>query len=221
MYWWHIVNRDKSELIYRVYVAQKNSPVTGDWCNLVESDKIELGISLTDNELQTISKTGFKNIVKKKIQSKYLSFLNELKVKHSKSENLECSTIKMAEYLQSGKFTTREKRLLFKLRSRTVEVKGNFPGQFKDLVCRCCNLAQETQSHLLQCKELVSKLQYLKEDTTNINEMYIYGSLDQQEMIVRIYSDILEARDNLLTAFPSKRGPSAPGQTQSCSTLPL
>ena len=221
MYLWHIVNRDKSELIYRVYEAQKNSPVIGDWCNLVESDKIELGISLTEMELKTISKTGFKNIVKKKIHSKYLCFLNELKMKHSKSEYLECSTIKMADYLQSAKFTTREKRLLFKLRSRTLDVKGNFPGQFKDLLCHCCNLAEETQSHLLQCEQLVSKLQYLKEDKTNLNEMYIYGNLEQQEIIVRIYSDILEARDNLLIAFPSKRGPSAPGQNQSCSTLAL
>ena len=172
-------------------------------------------------ELQTISKSSFKNLIKKKIHSKHLSFLNDLKMKHSKSESLDCSTLKIADYLQSDRFTTREKRLLFKLRSKTLDVKGNFPGQFKDLVCRCCNMAQETQSHLLQCKELISKLQYLEENSTNQNEMFIYGNLEQQERIVKIYSDILEVRDSLVTAIPSNRGPSAPGKSQSCSTLPV
>ena len=88
-------------------------------------------------------------------------------------------------------------------------------------MCRCCNMAQETQSHLLQCKELVSKLHYLEENSTNLNEMFIYGNLEQQETIVKIYSDILEVRDSLVTAFPSNRGPSAPGDNQSCSTLPV
>ena len=39
--------------------------ITGDWV-LVESDKSELGITLSDQELQGVSKNQFKNFVKKK-----------------------------------------------------------------------------------------------------------------------------------------------------------
>ena len=52
---------------------------------------------------------------------------------------------------------------------------------------------KETQSHLLQCPELVSSLKYLDVKPSNL----IYGNTNQQEMIVKIFSDILDARDML------------------------
>ena len=56
---------------------------------------------------------------------------------------------------------------------------------------------KETQSHLLQCPELVSSLKYLDVKPSNLNENLIYGNTNQQEMIVKIFSDILDARDML------------------------
>ena len=52
--------------------------------------------------------------------------LNTLKSKHSKSEFLECSDVKMAEYIEDPRLNTRKKHLLFSLRSNTLDVKGNF-----------------------------------------------------------------------------------------------
>ena len=31
LYWWHILSVDNSELIFRVYSAQKMTPIPGDW----------------------------------------------------------------------------------------------------------------------------------------------------------------------------------------------
>ena len=44
MYWWH-----KSELIYTVY-----STVSGDWINLLEVDKQQFKITLSDREISCI-----------------------------------------------------------------------------------------------------------------------------------------------------------------------
>ena len=63
--------------------------------------------------------------------------------------------------------------------------------------CISCGLFPETQSHLLQCPQLVIDLTYLDVKASKLNENYIYGNLKQQKMIVKIYSDILEIREKL------------------------
>ena len=105
--------------------------------------------------------------------------------------------LKQADYLADSRFSTKEKQLLFKLRSKTLDVKQNFGGQKSNPWCISCSLFQETQSHLLQCPELVKNLGYIEGRTSTLNENFVYGSLKQQEMIVKIYSDILDVRENL------------------------
>ena len=45
----------------------------------------------------------------------------------------------------------------------------------------------------------VAKLSYIIGN--NISENQIYGSVDQQEIIVKVYSDILEVREKLLNNY--------------------
>ena len=86
---------------------------------------------------------------------------------------------------------------MFKLRSKTLDVKQNVKGQNKNPWCSSCGLFQETQSHLLQCPELVKNLHFLRGKTSKLDENFVYGSLAQQSIIVKIYSDILEIREKL------------------------
>ena len=44
---------------------------------------------------------------------------------------------------------------------------------------------------------LVVKLSYIVGKTSKLNENYIYGNLQQQQEIVKIFGDILEVRENL------------------------
>ena len=77
-------------------------------------------------------------------------------------------------------------------------MKQNFRNLNQDPWCISCGLFQETQSHLLQCPEIVTKLNYLTGKTSKLNENYIYGNIKNQEIIVRIYSDILNIRSQLI-----------------------
>ena len=198
MFLWHVLSRNNIELIRRIYNTQTIRNNTGDWVRLVESDKLELGISLTDEEIQAVSKNVFKNFVKKKATIYHLKKLNDMKAKHSKSKSLNCTKLIEAEYIQNSDFTTAEKRLLFKLRSQTLDVKKNFPGVNRNLWCKNCGLFTETQSHLLQCPAIVVHLNYLIGKTSKLDEKFIYGNSEQQRSIVKIYTDILEVRDYLL-----------------------
>ena len=109
----------------------------------------------------------------------------------------------------------KKKQLLFKLRSRTLEVKANFGTKSKNPWCISCGQVRETQSHLFQCPLVVKNLKYLSEKASKLNKNYIYGSLDQQIKIVNIYSDILEQREiwknqKNIEDFPQIEGPMHP-----------
>ena len=213
MYLWHVLSRDKTELIRRIYNTQTITNYTGDWVRLVTADKLDLDITLSDEEIQGVSKNVFAKFVKKKATIYQLKKLNELKQKHSKSKFLNCTELKEAEYISSSEFTTAEKRLLFKLRSQTLDVKKNFPGVHKDLWCRTCGLFTETQSHLLQCPAIVVHLPYLVGKASELEEKHIYGNCKQQKIIVKIFTDIIEIRENLMKESqmnPSQGGPTAP-----------
>jgi hypothetical protein len=196
MYLWHLLSRDESELIRRIYTTQKVSNSVGDWVRLVDADKTELGITLSDMEIQGVSKNVFQKFVKKKVKINMLKNLSELKRKHSKAKFLSCAELKPANYIQDSRFNTKEKQLLFKLRSKTLDVKENFRGLNNNPWCIACGLFPETQSHLLQCPQLVIGLKYPNLKTSRLNENFIYGNMEQQQMIVKIYSEVLEIREN-------------------------
>ena len=103
----------------------------------------------------------------------------------------------MAAYLKDPSLTSVEKKLLFILRSKTLDVKQNFQGQNQNPWCSSCGLFPETQKHLLQCPQIVPKLSYLYGKTSTLNENFVYGNIVQQKMMVKIYTDILEIRENL------------------------
>ena len=56
IYLWHVLSRDEEELISRIYAAQTNCNNIGDWVRLKQADKAELGITLTDEEMQGVMK---------------------------------------------------------------------------------------------------------------------------------------------------------------------
>ena len=106
-----------------------------------------------------------------------------MKTKHSKSVNLQCDDLKTADYIDSPRLSLKEKQLLFKLRSRTLDVKDNFRNQHKDHLCISCGLFPETQSHLLECPEIVKKLGYVANKNENLDENFVCGCQEEQKII--------------------------------------
>ena len=179
MYLWKLLHVDKSELIFRIYRSQKNAPNAGDWVKLVDNDKKVLNLDMSDEEIEEISKNKFKKIVETKIDIFALQQLNALKSKHSKSQYLQSSSFKTAGYLIDDRFSKSESQLLFKLRSKTLNVKQNFENQHSNNLCETCMLFPETQSHLLQCPEIAPKLKLINLQGSDVEEKFIYVKIDQ------------------------------------------
>ena len=198
LYWWHILNVLKSEMIFKVYSAQKLSPVAGDWVNLLEADKTLFNIKLSDMEIASISKQKFTNFVKKKAGELTVQYLQKLKRKNSKSEHLDVSDMKTSEYLLDGRFSNQERELLFSLRSKTVLVKENFKNAYQNnnMLCELCQLFSCTQSHPLQCPKLNTKI--IIDKRIKLTEEFIYGDVEQQLLYVKIYKQFWDLRKTLL-----------------------
>ena len=198
LYLWHILSCDRRELISRIFFSQKLCPSPGDWVKMIESDKSKVGLFLEDEEIQMMPKLKFQKLVKSKVEAYALNELAKLKDKHSKSEKLELKSFKCSEYLSDYRLNKHEQQLLFKLRSRTIDVKMNFQNQHDSLLCSTCHLFPETQAHLLQCPEIVRNLQWIDLNFSKLNENDVYSTLEKQIKIVKIFSRIIEERDNLL-----------------------
>ena len=93
-------------------------------------------------------------MVNTKLREAAHSYLLQKKDILSKLKNLS-SDYQLKEYLQTDSLSTSEKQLLFKLRTRMIPVKCNFPSMQDDLSCNLCNSnTNESQEHVLICPGL-------------------------------------------------------------------
>ena len=191
MFLWSILHKDDSELVKKVYKAQKMFPQKGNWASVVKDDLEFCDIKLTDEEIQNTKKNKFKGIVKKSIRVKSNNFLLDLQAIHSKSKHLEISD-DIPDYLTSEELSLSEKKLLFKLRSRMVEIKENYKGKYKEnLLCSFCGIKDETAVHLLECKVLLNDLN-LDEHLKNTKVDDIFKDVSKQAKSVRVWRKILD-----------------------------
>ena len=152
-----------------------------------------LKITLSDEEIKKVSKFKIQNYLKKASQEITLEYIEGLKQKHSKTQEYDTSRLTIAPYLVDSRFTKSEQELLFKLRSRTVEVKYNFQnGNPGSLLCDLCNLFTCTQEHVLSCPVLTPHCRIV--NTKTVNHSHIYGNVDQQLVFIKIYKQFWESR---------------------------
>ena len=198
MYWWHILSVEKSELIFRIYSAQKLSPVAGDWVQQLEKDKQQFNIDLSDSELSCLSQQKFKNYVQKKSIELTISYLVKLQKKNSKSKKLDMRDMNISPYLKDSRFSKTERELLFRLRSKTIWVKENFANAYlhNNMLCDLCKLFPCTQSHILHCPKLTTTM--VVDNKLKLNENYLYGNVEQQLVYVKIFKLFWDLREKIV-----------------------
>ena len=88
-----------------------------------------------------------------------MNYLLELKVDHSKLDNLVYNKLKLQNYLKNDSIPVHEAKNLFKFRVRAANFKENFGDRYEDKSCPMCKLQLDTQAHSVQCEKV-------KEDIT-------------------------------------------------------
>ena len=109
----------------------------------------------------------------------------------------------MQKYLKSSKFSNYQVEMLFKLRSRNIDVKSNFKSKYKfnnilNLQCRMINCFEiEDQEHILKCKVIISNLSKTS-PLKNINYNDLFSNTTKQKRIVEAYIALLDQRESML-----------------------
>ena len=198
MYLHHILKRKDDELIHKFYKAQKLKPSKNDWVVTIEEDKKYLDIKMEDNDIRKLSKYKFKQILNEKIKEHSFKFLIKKKESHSKTENLIYDKLEIQSYLKSdSKLSNEQKQLLFKFRTRMIDLKTNYRNKYFDLSCQLGCGSVENQIHLFQCEVLINKCEDL---ANNVKVEYedIFGDITRQIDAIKLLTKIWNIRDNIL-----------------------
>ena len=74
----YILNQHEDSLLRKVFDAQVDNPIRGDWVNQIDMDIRDLGLYLTYDQIKIISKEQFKKMVKEKVKMKSYEFLTKI-----------------------------------------------------------------------------------------------------------------------------------------------
>ena len=151
MYLHHILNVPEHELIHRVYSAQKESPVKGDWVLMAGKDMEHINLNMEEKHIQSMSKSEYKKIIEEKVTETAFNEYNRLKSSKSKTKDVQHSKLKMQPYMKSVDFNNKEVKTLFNLRAKTVwNYRGCFKSMYKNnMACSCRSLGTAYQGLVL------------------------------------------------------------------------
>ena len=84
-----ILKRNEDELTKKIYKAQKNNPIEGDFYNLVKADWEMMGEEMNEKYISTTSKDALKRHIKERIKASAFKYLKEKQKTHSKVKDIE------------------------------------------------------------------------------------------------------------------------------------
>ena len=151
----YILYEDKNSLIHSFLKTQLKKPTSKDWGQTVLSDIKALNLKLTIYDIENLPITSFKTLVKDAVNVEALKYLNKEKKNHSKVAHIVHKKLEMENYLKPCETSTNEGKFLFILRTRMLELKGNFRNKYSDVICPCCKLEEDLQEHLVTCISLI------------------------------------------------------------------
>ena len=80
----------------------------------------------------------------------------------------------MQNYLKANDISQEEVLMIFKMRSRMADVKTIFRNKNETLDCDLCKNENESQRHILECKEILKRNKYRFCTDPRLNKVLIY-----------------------------------------------
>ena len=187
-------------MIHRFLMTQIRTRKKKDWIVQVFSDLKELELQEDLDIIRKIKKLKLKNILNRKIKEKAFEDLKIQKEKHSKVFQIKYDSFEMQKYLKSCevRITKQEAQEIFKLRTRTSDVKTNIKGKYETLECDACKTEQETQKHIIKCNILNEKNE---KEPIEYEEIFT-GNVKMKIAIVKRFLENTKLREN----FRNKKG---------------
>ena len=214
-----ILKRADNEITKKIFKAQSKSPLKGDFYNLVKEDFRNIDEVMNEAAITETTVKAFKAHIKTKTRIAAFKYLEAKQSHHSKVKNIRYKALETQGYIKSHLFTDKDVSLLFALRSECLkECKANFKSQFQnenEILCKLCTeMKPDNQQHMVECKELISKIKSQELVNEKIEYEDIYKDTQKQKNITMMFSQLLKIRQN-------KKGENCPStlQNQNCKVL--
>ena len=196
-------NLNENELLAKIYKAQQRSPCKNDWCLQVKQDLVEFGILLSEKEIKATSKKRFKDIVKESCKRTALKYLLDEKAKvNRKMGKLSYSELKMQDYLQTNLLNTTQKKILYKLRVRMINVSNNMGVKVQCFLCREDSADEQnldSQEHLLVCPRIKDEVKEIRDNTTVAHDDIYSDNIMKQKAAVVLFQKAIRTRSIIMS----------------------
>ena len=199
-----ILQKSESEMVKRVYEAQKEDPSPGDFIELVRQDCEAIKLGLSDQEISSVTKHKFKNIVKSKISDAAFEYLQTMQKEHSKMRNIKYNKFELTSYLNSPLFNNENRILLLALRTRTVRgIRNDFRGMYADNLCPLGCGDEDTLENVLTCSVLKQHHTSKEVTSTIIKYEDVFSKdINKQQKSTELYNQLLEVRNRIIKSIP-------------------
>ena len=144
------------------------------------------------------------HIVKQNVRQAAFQYLSE-NLSKAKTREIIFDTFEMRQYLFNNRRTSLSK-IIFAVRSGTLEIKEWTPWKYNDNICVKCETAAETMNHFVSCKS------YSSDTSVNDRKRIYTDNADIQYEIAGKISSRLKIRENKLeeAGLDSTPGSQAP-----------
>ena len=172
-------------MLSKVYHEQKTESRKGDFFNMVSKDMLEVNIIMTDIEIRNISKGNWKRLCKERTKNKaFLDLIKENSDKE-KTKHIMFESLEMSEYLKENKKTSLSK-IIFLLRSGTLDIKSWNSWKYDDNLCVMCDLKEENITHFLECSQYGnSKIEIDEIFSQNTENQFSIAEKVEERMLLR------------------------------------
>ena len=188
----YILKQEKTSMVYQVFEATHKNPIKNDFVKTCERYLNILNIKLSFQEIENMSEWSFKKLVKTKTKEAGFKYLLAEKEKQSKISNIVYKSLGLQEYFVGGYCNIKLSKLIFKARSKMLDIKLQRKWKYEDKLCIGCKTNDESGDEILACKNLSDE----NVVTKPMNYNWFYKSS---------VSDIVEVAHNLAKRLKSRQ----------------
>ena len=143
-----------------------------------------------------MSEGNFNAHVKLCIRRRALEWLHS--EKKSKSEVVEHSELLLQNHLLPNILGNKQKKLLFLLRSRMIDVKVNFSEKYmNNKLFKICKEESESQEHVLKCKEILKQTNILVNGDIDYNHIFD-KEVEKQANVTILFEKLWKLRNKII-----------------------
>ena len=200
-----ILKRNPTELTQKMYKAQATDPSKGDFCELVRKNMEILEIKLSNCEIEKMSKSKLKKIVKSKVKVAAFNYLIKMKgnKETGKMNKIEYKKLETQKYMISPFFSQEEASLLIRLRTRCVGgIRSDFGAMYVEKNCPVdteCNTL-DTLYHVLQCSKLQDCIKDHMIATHKVSYTDVFSNnVKTQKQATTLFQLLLAERERILS----------------------